>query len=155
MNIDHIGILVNDIEKAMKFYRDLFGWEIPKEKPYEGKIGFVDTPGHKYKYAMLKAPNNVYLELLQPVEGTWVKKLQEEGEGTFSEICVETDDIEEMADRLTRMGVAPLLDTNIQDPIKKGKKYVTTPSNNKICYISQDKTLGTQWEIIQRPIKVR
>jgi len=155
VNIDHVGILVKDIEKAIKFYGELFEWHIPHEKPYEGKIGFVDMPGHKYKYAMLKASNNVYLELLEPVEGPWVEKLQKEGDGAISEICVETDNIEEMADRLVRMGVSPLLDATIQKPIKQGEKYFVTPSNNRIFYVPRDRTLGTQWEIIQRPIKVR
>jgi len=154
VNVDHIGILVKDIEKAIEFYGKLFGWKIPEEEPYKGKIGFVDAPGHKYRYAMLKAPNNVYLELLEPVEGPWMKDLEEKGEGTFSEICVEVDDIEKLADQLREMGIA-LLDTNIRTPIEKGKKYIVTPSGNKIFYVPREKTMGTQWEFIQRPIKVR
>ncbi len=153
-NVDHIGILVKDINKAIKFYGKLLGWKIPEEEPYKGKIGFVDTPGHKYKYAMLKAPNNVYLELLEPVEGPWVKTLKEKGEGTFSEICVEVDDIEELADHFREMGIT-LLDADIKTPIGKEKKYVVTPSGNKIFYVPLEKTMGTQWEFIQRPIKVR
>jgi len=154
VNIDHIGILVKDIEKAMKFYENLFGWKIPDEEPYRGKIGFVDEPGFKYKYALLKAANNVYLELLEPVEGPWVKDLREKGEGAFHYICAEVEDIDKMTGQLADMGIKPTFSADFQTSLTE-KKYIVTPSRNKIAFLPRERTMGTRWELIERPIKVR
>ena len=83
--IDHIGIIVRDIEKALTVYQGALGLRLGKiqERPdLAATIAFLPTGDSE-------------IELVQPVTGDSdvAKFLEERGEG-IHHICLEVDDIE-------------------------------------------------------------
>src|ERR1051326_3062623 len=86
--IDHVAIIVRDIEQALIFYRDTLGIapseikEVPSEQV---RIAFLPMGG----------PGGSEIELIEPTaqNGTLLKFLEKRGEG-LHHICLEVDDIE-------------------------------------------------------------
>src|SRR5713226_9545997 len=99
--IDHIGIAVNDIEEALKVYRDALGLEVTH---------VADEPEQKVKVAFLPRGGSE-IELLEPYPGDGpVRKFMEKrGEG-IHHICLEVNDIEVTLAQLGGQGVQ-LIDT--------------------------------------------
>jgi hypothetical protein len=113
-----IGIVVEDIEKAVKAYADLFDIPLPEirppkpagsppaEPPEPGRPGtvFRGKPGtDRIKTAVIKL-NPVYLELAQPVDdfGPWHEWLKKRGPGVYwiaTEGSGGFSDVEEMMAR--------------------------------------------------------
>jgi methylmalonyl-CoA epimerase len=88
--IDHIGIVVNDLEEALQVYQQALGLslaEIQERPDQAATIAFLPT-------------GETQVELVQPVssDSDVAKFLQKRGEG-IHHICLEVDDIEKaMAD---------------------------------------------------------
>lgn len=100
MKIDHIGIVVHDINEALKTYRDALG--LPLEE-------VAQVPDQAVEVAFLPLGES-NLELVQPTtdnSGT-AKFLAKRGEG-IHHICIEVPDIESALSRLKTHGV-PLID---------------------------------------------
>lgn len=142
---DHVGIVVRDVEKAVRFYSEVLGWKLPTEGPYS-KILTVDVPGEKIRYAMLSSREN-YLELLEPHEGVWLDYLREKGEGAICELCVLVDDIVKARRELEAKGVVPT--DRFKKPLKEG--FMEAPSGSRYFYLPEDQTLGTWIEVLERP----
>lgn len=86
-NMDHIAIIVHDVEKAAKEWADLFGMETPKwslNDPLEkSHAQYRGKPTEaRLKTAFLKL-DNLRIELMEPIGGpsTWMEFLQTRGEG--------------------------------------------------------------------------
>jgi methylmalonyl-CoA epimerase len=96
MKIDHIGIVVRDIERALDVYEAALG--IPLKE-------VVDVPDDKVKVAFLPiGESNV--ELVQPTSddtGT-ARFLEKHGEGVHH-ICIEVEDLDHALGRLKDGGV--------------------------------------------------
>jgi len=96
MKIDHIGIVVEDIEAALEVYERALGLPLK---------AIAEVPDQKVKVAFLPlGESNV--ELVQPTAddtGT-AKFLAKRGEG-IHHICIEVDDIRAMLARLKAHGV--------------------------------------------------
>lgn len=148
VKFDHIGIVVKDLEKAIEFYSGVFGFRQPKTGPYS-RVLEVDKPGYKLRYVLLSA-NGVSIELLEPKEGPWTKRLEEKGEGAICELCIEVDDIEEFHDKIKKMGITPVGRFG-QSLVEE--KYVEAPSGARFIYLPLDKTYGTLIEVLERPWK--
>jgi len=144
--LDHVGIVVSNLEKAMKFYSEMFGWKVPDEPPYN-KILEIDVPGERTRYALLKANENTYVELLQPIEGPWLRRLKERGEGAMWELCIEVEDMQKFLKEIEKRGVKPL--DRFDQPTDK--KYELAPSGAKFLYLPPEKCFGTWIEILERP----
>jgi lactoylglutathione lyase/methylmalonyl-CoA/ethylmalonyl-CoA epimerase len=99
--IDHIGIAVNNLDEALKVYRDALGLEVTQ---------ITDEPEQKVRVAFLPRGGSE-IELLEPYEGDGpVRKFMEKrGEG-IHHICLEVDDIEATLAQLAAQGVQ-LIDT--------------------------------------------
>ncbi|MGD8398448.1 MAG: methylmalonyl-CoA epimerase [Anaerolineae bacterium] len=96
MKIDHIGIVVRDIEKALAVYETALGLTLED---------VVDVPGQQVRVAFLPlGESNV--ELVQPTaQDTGVGRfLEKQGEGVHH-LCVEVEDIEAALARLKEHGV--------------------------------------------------
>jgi len=94
--IDHIGILVDNLDTTLEFWRDALGLELDhiNDVPAEGaSVAFFPTGGNE-------------IELVMPtVEGTGLTKaLEKRGPGVHH-ICLEVDDIEGMLAQLKEKGV--------------------------------------------------
>lgn len=106
--IHHVGIVVRDMEQAMRFYRDLLGLPVHK-------MAVMHDQG--VKAALLTLGDNE-IELLEPVVGDTgiARYLERKGEG-LHHVCFQVDDVErdladlktsgiEMIDLQTRIGLA-------------------------------------------------
>jgi methylmalonyl-CoA epimerase len=98
--IDHIGIVVRDIQQALGFYESALGLSLSQ---------VVEAPDQKVQVAFLPVGES-NIELVQPLTddtGT-AKFLEKRGEG-IHHICLEVEDIEAALARLKAHG-APLID---------------------------------------------
>jgi methylmalonyl-CoA/ethylmalonyl-CoA epimerase len=94
--VDHIGILVSNLDEAVKLYEDCFGAEVDK----------VETvSGQGVKAAILSLGQGTKLELLEPLPGSNMDKvLEKRGEG-LHHITFEVDDVDNEISRLSEGGV--------------------------------------------------
>lgn len=82
--IDHIGIVVKDLEKAIKVYSDVLGFKVDKVEQVEE---------FKVKIAFLPV-GEVLIELLEPIgPGVVQDFLRDHGEGLYH-ICYRVTDID-------------------------------------------------------------
>ncbi len=98
--IDHIGIVVRDIQQALGFYESALGLSLSQ---------VVEAPDQKVQVAFLPVGES-NIELVQPLTddtGT-AKFLEKRGEG-IHHICLEVEDIEAALARL-KAHSAPLID---------------------------------------------
>ncbi len=94
--IDHVAIVVEDLDAALGFWRDALGLPLAKteDNPAESvSIGFLPVGGSE-------------IELLQPTDADSGigKYLARKGQG-MHHLCVEVDDIDAMIARLVDHGV--------------------------------------------------
>lgn len=94
--IDHIGIIVNDIEEALKVYQQALGLSLAKIR---------ERPDQAVAIAFLPMGESE-IELVQPItsDSGVAKFLQKRGEG-IHHICLEVDDIEEALADLREKGL--------------------------------------------------
>ncbi|HLX40653.1 MAG TPA: methylmalonyl-CoA epimerase [Ktedonobacteraceae bacterium] len=100
--IDHVAIIVRDIEQALHFYRDTLGIA-PRE--------IKDVPTEQVRIAFLPmgGPNGSEIELIQPTvsDSSLTKFLEKRGEG-LHHICLEVDDIDATLQDLQTKGASVL-----------------------------------------------
>jgi methylmalonyl-CoA epimerase len=102
--IDHVAIIVRNIEQALQFYRDTLGIvpsaikEVPSEQV---RIAFLPLGG----------PQGSEIELVEPLnaDSSLAKFLEKRGEG-LHHICLEVDDIDVTLQEMQERD-APVLDT--------------------------------------------
>lgn len=102
--IDHVAIIVRDIEQALVFYRDTLG--IPP-----GEITDVPTEEVRIAFLPMGGPAGSEIELVQPTSPTssLARYLEKRGEG-LHHICLEVDDIDAALSDMQMKG-APALDS--------------------------------------------
>jgi methylmalonyl-CoA/ethylmalonyl-CoA epimerase len=94
--VDHIGILVSDLDQATKLYQDCFGVRIEKTQ---------NMPERGVKAAVLSLGEGTDLELLEPLPGSnMARVLESRGEG-LHHIAFEVDDVDKELGRLSARGV--------------------------------------------------
>ncbi len=94
--IDHIGIVVRDIEAALKVYRDALGLELTRAE---------SVPEQAAKIAFLPAGESE-IELVEPTtdDGGIARYLAKRGEGVHH-LCLEVDDIEAALAQMAAQGM--------------------------------------------------
>ena len=100
MKIDHIGIVVQDLEAALKVYQTGLGLPLAE---------IADVPDQQVKVAFMPVGES-NVELVQPTsDDTGIARfLDKRGEG-IHHICIEVDAIEDALEKLKAHGV-PLID---------------------------------------------
>lgn len=106
--VHHVGLVVRDIEQAMRFYRDTLGLPVNKTQ-------LISEQGVK---AALLTAGDCEIELLEPVvaDNGIARYLARKGEG-LHHICFQVDDVErdlaslrnngtDLIDQQTRIGIA-------------------------------------------------
>ena len=128
--LDHIGIAVKDMEKALAFYRDTLGI---------ASVGKETIEEQKVKVAFLPLGDSE-LELLESTapDGPVAKFIEKRGEG-IQHIALRVENIEEALDTLKEKGVQ-LID---QKP-----RYGA--GNAKIAFLHPKATGGILLEISER-----
>ncbi len=130
--IDHVAIVVRDLEAALRFYRDTLGVAPSRilDFPREGvKIAFLPLGG----------PEGSEIELLEPTDpsGGVARFLEKRGEG-LHHLCLEVEDIDAALVELTAAGAA-VLDTSPR-PTAEGRGIFLHPKG----------TGGVLLELVQR-----
>ena len=94
--VDHIGILVSNLDEAIKLYEDCFGTEVDK----------IETLAERgVKAAILSLGQGANLELLEPLpDSNMAKVLEKRGEG-LHHITFEVDDVDKELSRLSERGI--------------------------------------------------
>ncbi|HKV85596.1 MAG TPA: methylmalonyl-CoA epimerase [Ktedonobacterales bacterium] len=130
--IDHVAIVVRDLEASLRFYRDTLGIEPSR---------VIDFPSESVKIAFLPmgGPNGSEIELLEPTSAeTGVARfLEKRGEG-LHHICLEVADIEAALRELGEEG-APLLDAQPR-----------TTAEGRGVFIHPKGTSGVLLELVER-----
>ena len=110
--IDHIAIVVADIEKALNVYRDAIG--LPLEH-------IAEEPAEEVRVAFLPTESGE-IELIQPTtENSGVAKfLAKRGEG-LHHICLEVDRLDDSLEVLQNRGMQILGEPRIN---QRGDKYI-------------------------------
>jgi methylmalonyl-CoA/ethylmalonyl-CoA epimerase len=100
MKIDHVGIVVRDIQTALQVYESALGLPLKE---------VAEVPDQKVEVASLPVGES-NVELVQPLsDDTGIARfLEKRGEG-IHHICIEVNDIEATLARLQDRGV-PLID---------------------------------------------
>jgi methylmalonyl-CoA/ethylmalonyl-CoA epimerase len=106
LEVHHIGIVVEDIEKAKKPYEEIFGMKVKMELN-------VDAFAAKVAFLPLK---NSYVELVQPTNpedglGKFLKK-----GGGMHHICYEVQDIDAVLAELKRKNIRSVSGEPVRTP---------------------------------------
>lgn len=100
--IDHVAIIVHDLEQALHFYHDTLGIA-PRE--------IKDVPTEQVRIAFLPmgGPNGSEIELIQPTvsDSSLTKFLEKRGEG-LHHICLEVDNIDAALQDMQAKGASVL-----------------------------------------------
>src|SRR5438874_1198816 len=101
--IDHVAIIVRNIEQALLFYRDTLGIT-PSE------IKEVPTEQIRIAFLPMGGPGGSEIELIEPInaDSSLAKFLEKRGEG-LHHICLEVEDIDAALAEMQQKG-APVLD---------------------------------------------
>lgn len=130
--IDHVAIIVRNIEQALAFYRDTLGIE-PSE------IKEVPTEQVRIAFLPLGGPGGSEIELVEPssTNTSLLKFLEKRGEG-LHHICLEVENIEAALVELQEKD-APVLD---QTP--------RTAAEGRAIFIHPKGTNGVLLELLER-----
>lgn len=111
ITINHVAVVVSDIEQALPFWRDALGLPLGEAKT---------VPQEQVKIAFLEAGES-HIELVQPIEDTSgiAKFLAKKGAG-MHHICFEVDDIVNALSVMQSHGVELLNDVPKE---RDGRKY--------------------------------
>ena len=127
--INHVAIVVEDIDESLAFWRDALGIEMHELR---------DVPAEKSKVAFLPVAGSE-IELVQPTsdDSGIAKYLAKRGQG-MHHVCLEVDDIDGMLAQLKTKGVRLI---NEQPKIASdGKRY---------AFIHPESTSGVLVELYQ------
>lgn len=100
--IDHIAVLVDDLDATLGFWRDALGMEV---------AGTLDVPAELAQIAFLPTGSSE-IELVMPTtsDSGLAKFLEKRGPG-MHHICLEVDDIDGMLVQLKEKGVQMINET--------------------------------------------
>jgi methylmalonyl-CoA/ethylmalonyl-CoA epimerase len=127
--INHVAVVVDDMEKALSFWRDALGMELH---------GLRDVPAEKSQVAFLPLSGSE-VELVKPTtdDSGIAKYLAKRGPG-MHHLCLEVDDIEGMMSQLKAKGVRL---------INEGP--LTAADGKKYAFIHPESTSGVLIELYQ------
>ena len=125
--INHLGIAVENLEEARRFFRDLFKLPSSEQNNF-GELIFSFIP-----------LEGTQLELLQSTtpEGVITKFIQKNGQG-FHHISLEVDDIQAELDRLKAKGIKLV-----------NERPYRNAHNDLVAFIHPKSTYGILIELIQ------
>ncbi len=130
--IDHVAIIVRNIEQALAFYRDTLGMtpsEIKEVPTEQVRIAFLPVGG----------PGDSEIELIEPTtpDSSLTKFLEQRGEG-LHHICLEVDNIDAALAEMQEKG-APVLD-----------KQPRIAAEGRAIFIHPKGTSGVLLELVER-----
>ena len=109
-SIHHTGIATPDLDRAIRFYRDLFGFELLSrfDKPpgSPGMDAMLDLPGVGFSAALLRLGRTM-IEVFQfsdpvPAKATARRRVCDPG---LTHLCFQVDDVKAEYERLSAAGM--------------------------------------------------
>jgi len=130
--IDHVAVIVRNIEQALAFYRDTLGIT-PSE------IKEVPTEQVRIAFLPMGGPGGSEIELIEPTtpDSSLTKFLEKRGEG-LHHICLEVDNIEAALAEMQEKG-APVLD-----------KQPRISAEGRVIFIHPRAANGVLLELVER-----
>lgn len=127
--INHVAVVVDDMEKALSFWRDALGMELHELR---------DVPAEKSQVAFLPLPGSE-VELVMPTsdDSGIAKYLAKRGPG-MHHICLEVDDIVGMMVQLKAKGVRLI-----------NEEPRTAADGKRYAFIHPESTSGVLVELYQ------
>ncbi len=130
LGIDHLGIVVKDIDQARTTYRDLLGFKVSGEEILDDRglhICFAET-------------GNSRLELISPTrdDSEVSRFLEKRGEG-IHHICIEVRDIEKAVDKMQSNGAT-----------FAGKGISIGAHNTRVAFLHPKSTHGVLIELVEK-----
>jgi methylmalonyl-CoA/ethylmalonyl-CoA epimerase len=127
--INHVAVVVDDMEKALSFWRDALGMDLH---------GLRDVPAEKSQVAFLPLSGSE-VELVRPTtdDSGIAKYLAKRGPG-MHHLCLEVDDIEGMMSQLKAKGVRLI-----------NEEPRTAADGKKYAFIHPESTSGVLVELYQ------
>jgi methylmalonyl-CoA/ethylmalonyl-CoA epimerase len=110
--IDHIGVVVNDLQTALAFWQDALGLDLTH----------VDDVSAEHSQVAFLPAGGSEIELVKPTTNDTglARFLEKRGPG-MHHVCLEVDDLEEMLARLKSKGIQLINETPVLG--SGGKKY--------------------------------
>ena len=130
--IDHVAIIVHNIEQALAFYRDILGIT-PRE------IKEVPTEQVRIAFLPMGGPGGSEIELIEPTnpDSSLARFLETRGEG-LHHICLQVDDIDASLVNMQAKG-APVLD-----------KQPRIAAEGRAVFLHPKGTHGVLLELVER-----
>jgi methylmalonyl-CoA/ethylmalonyl-CoA epimerase len=127
--INHIAVVVDDMEKSLSFWRDALGIELH---------GLNEVPAEKSQVAFLPLAGSE-IELVKPTsdDSGIAKYLAKRGPG-MHHICIEVDEIEGMLAQLKARGIRLI-----------NEEPRTTADGRKYAFVHPESTSGVLVELYQ------
>ena len=127
--INHVAVVVDDMEKALSFWRDALGMELHELR---------DVPAEKSQVAFLPLPGSE-IELVQPTtdDSGIARYLARRGPG-MHHICLEVDDIDAMMAQLKAKGMRLI-----------NEEPRTAADGKRYAFIHPESTSGVLVELYQ------
>jgi len=127
--INHIAVVVDDMEKSLSFWRDALGMELHELR---------DVPAEKSQVAFLPLAGPE-IELVKPTsdDSGIAKYLAKRGPG-MHHICVEVDDIHGMLEQLKSKGIRLI-----------NEEPRTAADGKKYAFVHPESTSGVLVELYQ------
>ena len=120
--INHVAIVVRDIEQALGFWETTLGLKLDH---------IEEVPSQQAKVAFIPVGESE-VELVQPTteDSGMASFLERKGEG-MHHLCVEVEDIDAMLEQLTEQGVRLINETAVELPGRK-MAFVHPKSTNGV-----------------------
>jgi methylmalonyl-CoA/ethylmalonyl-CoA epimerase len=127
--VNHVTVVVDDMEKALSFWRDALGMELHELR---------DVPAEKSQVAFLPLPGSE-VELVKPTtdDSGIAKYLAKRGPG-MHHICLEVDDIDGMMKQLRSRNIRLI-----------NEEPRTAADGKKYAFIHPESTAGVLVELYQ------
>ncbi len=138
--IEHIGIVVRDVEKAMESYSSVLGWGPFEAFEIEMKnFTYRGRPGDARLKVALSQGGAVQLDLIEVLEGEtpYSDFLREKGEGLQHLCCAAVDDLDRVLAELTAEGIEAVYHGDLPD------------LGLRVAYAAGDKTGGVMIELYE------
>lgn len=128
--VDHIAIAVHDLEDAIKYYSENFGYQLHERRRTEGKTTAMVS-------AVMKAGPITIVLLQGTSEESQVSRYVKHYGPGVQHIAIEVDDLPTLAEELKASGVK--FDTSV----------ISSPGLRQI-FTHRDENSGMMYELIQR-----
>ncbi|MFC1944596.1 VOC family protein [Chloroflexota bacterium] len=141
--VEQIGIVVNDIDRAIQYYTSVFGLGPFRVREFENKGAiYKGQPSNNRSKVAFARSGSIEIELIQVLDGESpaTEFLREKGEG-IQHLCFGVDDLEETLAELTKDGINTMYRMSSQE-------YGTD-----IAFINSNDVGGVMFELYQRPHK--